>query len=38
MYPVNDKFEEFKTFIVEYLKDKNFDQCIEESSNNGKTK
>lgn len=38
MYPVNDKFVEFKKFIVEYLKDKNFDQCIEESSNEGKTK
>ena len=38
IYPVNDKFDEFKKFIVEYLKDKNFDQCIEESSNEGKTK
>ena len=38
MYPVNNKFEEFKKFIVEYLKDKNFDQCIEESSNGGRTK
>lgn len=38
MYPINNKFEEFKRFIVEYLKDKNFDQCIEESSNGGRTK
>lgn len=38
MYPVNNKFEEFKRFIVEYLKDKNFDQCIEESSNGGRTR
>ena len=30
--------EEFKKFIVNYLKDKNFDQCIEESSNGGKTR
>lgn len=34
MYPVNNKFEEFKKFIVEYLKDKNFDQCILEKSGN----
>lgn len=32
MYPVNNKFEEFKQFIIEYLKDKNFDQCIQERS------
>lgn len=38
LYPVNNKFEEFRVFMIEYLKDKNFDQCIEESSNNGKTK
>lgn len=31
LYPTNGKFEEFKKFIVGYLKDKNFDQCILES-------
>lgn len=34
MYPVNNKFEEFKKFIIDYLKDKNFDQCILEKSGN----
>lgn len=38
MYPVNGRFEEFKKFMINYLKDKNFDQCIEESSNGGRTK
>lgn len=38
MYPCNGKFEEFKIFVVEYLKDKNFDQCIQETANGGKTK
>ena len=32
LYPVNDKFEEFKKFIIAYLSDKNFDQCIIEKS------
>lgn len=32
LWPVNDKFEEFKEFIVKYLSDKNFDQCIIEQS------
>lgn len=32
MYPCNGKFEEFKEFIVAYLSDKNFDQCIIEKS------
>lgn len=32
MYPVNNKFEDFKQFIIEYLKDKSFDQCIVEKS------
>lgn len=32
IYPVNGKWEEFKRFIVEYLKDKKFDQCILESA------
>lgn len=31
LYPVNGKFEEFKRFIIGYLKDKRFDQCILES-------
>lgn len=34
IYPINNKFEEFKKFILEYLKDKNFDQCIIEKSGN----
>jgi len=32
LYPVNGKFENFKKFIVSYLSDKNFDQCIIEKS------
>lgn len=32
LYPVNGKFEEFKKFIIAYLSDKNFDQCIIEKS------
>lgn len=32
MYPVNNKYYEFRDFIVEYLKDRQFDQCIEEHS------
>jgi hypothetical protein len=38
LWPCNGKFEEFKQFITEYLKDKNFDQAIIESSNGGKTR
>lgn len=38
LWPVNNKFEEFKEFIIEYLKDKNFDQCLIESSNGGRTR
>lgn len=34
LYPVNDKFDDFKAFIVNYLKDKEFDQCILEASGN----
>lgn len=34
LYPVNGKFEEFKVFILDYLKDKKFDQCIIEKSGN----
>lgn len=36
LWPCNNKFEEFKEFIIKYLQDKNFDQCIEEKS--GKTR
>lgn len=38
MYPVNDDFNGFKKFITDYLKDKNFDQCIIEQNKdkNGK--
>lgn len=32
LIPKNGKFEEFKIFIVEYLKDKEYDQCILEYS------
>ena len=32
MYPINNKFEDFKQFIIEYLKDKSFDQAIIEKS------
>lgn len=34
MYPMNNDFEKFKTFIQDYLKDKRFDQCIIEKSEN----
>lgn len=34
LYPTNGKFEEFKKFILEYLEDKKFDQCIIEKSGN----
>lgn len=32
LWPCNGEFEEFKQFIVNYLSDKNFDQCIIEKS------
>lgn len=32
MYPINKQFTKFKQFIVDYLKDKNFDQAIIEKS------
>lgn len=32
MHPQNGDFDGFKKFIVDYLKDKNFDQCIIENS------
>lgn len=38
LYPANGKYNEFKEFIINYLKDKNFDQCIQETSNGGKTR
>ena len=28
LYPANGKFDEFKKFIVSYLKDKKYDECI----------
>ena len=28
LYPANGKFDEFKKFIVAYLKDKKYDECI----------
>lgn len=32
LYPVNEKFEEFKEFIVKYLEGSQWDQCIVEKS------
>lgn len=32
LFPSNGKFNEFKIFIQQYLKDKSFDQCIIEKS------
>lgn len=32
LWPCNNKFEAFKIFMIAYLKDKNFDQCIIEKS------
>lgn len=32
LYPGNNKFEEFKVFVKNYLVNKNFDQCIIEKS------
>ena len=37
MVPVNGKFEEFKKFVVDYLKDKAFDECIIEKNSKGDT-
>ena len=31
LYPTNGKFEEFKKFIKNWIKDKDFDQCIIET-------
>ena len=35
LIPVNEKMDEFKKFIIDYMKNKMFDQCIIEKS--GKT-
>lgn len=32
LWPLNGQIEAFKAFVLEYLKDKNFDQCILEKS------
>ena len=32
LWPLNGNFEAFKAFVLEYLKDKQFDQCILEKS------
>lgn len=34
IYPVNGKFEEFKKFVKNWIKDKDFDQCIIEKKGN----
>ena len=34
IYPVNGKFEEFKKFVKNWIKDKDFDQCILEKKGN----
>lgn len=31
IYPLNGKMDEFETFLKEYLKDKDFDECLWES-------
>lgn len=35
MIPSNGKFEEFKQFIIEYTKDKEYDECIIEKNSKG---
>lgn len=37
LQPANGKMKEFKKFIVEYLKDKNFDEAIIEKNKKGDT-
>lgn len=32
IYPSNDKFEDFKVFVVNFIKDREYDQCILEKS------
>ena len=32
LFPINGRFAEFKKFLIEYIKDKSWDQCILESS------
>lgn len=36
IYPVNGKFDEFKRFVKNWIKDKDFDQCIIEKDKKGK--
>ena len=36
LYPSNGKFEDFETFVVDYIKDKSYDQCLLESSGKDK--
>ena len=36
LWPCNNKFEEFKEFIVKYLEGRSWDQCIIEKSGNSK--
>lgn len=35
LQPANGRFEEFKKFMVKYLADKNFDECIIERNSKG---
>lgn len=35
LQPVNGKFEEFKKCVIEWIKDKDFDQCILEKNGKG---
>lgn len=36
IYPSNGKFDDFTVFIVDYVKDKDYDQCILEASGKDK--
>lgn len=36
LWPCNNKFEEFKEFMVKYLEGRSWDQCIIEKSGNSK--
>lgn len=35
LWPVNGKFEEFKKFVLEFMKGRKFDQCIIEKNSAG---
>lgn len=35
LWPVNGKFDDFRKFVQEYMKDKKFDQCIIEKNSKG---